>query len=98
MLATRARSLRANGRQVNNLRPHIVEMSAHYPDMALPTEILHGDVDTTTPMVTHAIPLSETLPNANLTIMEGIGHMPHQVATGDVIAAIDRVATRAGLR
>jgi pimeloyl-ACP methyl ester carboxylesterase len=31
----------------------------------------------------------------NLTVLDGIGHMPHQVATDAVAAAVDRAAERA---
>ncbi len=97
-LATRTDTLRANARQVNTLRPHIVTQSARYGEIGLPVEIIHGDADTTTPIDVHAIPLSQTIPGANLVILSGVGHMAHQVAMRDVKAAIDRAAERAGLR
>ncbi len=97
-LAIRRSSLRANARQVNGLRPHIVEQSAHYGDIAVPVEIVHGDADTIVPLEIHSIPLSRQIAGANLVVLPGIGHMPHHVATAAVVAAIDRAATRAGLR
>jgi pimeloyl-ACP methyl ester carboxylesterase len=98
MMATRVTTLRANARQVNTLRPHVVEMSERYGGIALPVEILHGSADRTVYKEIHAEPLAAALPNANLTILDGIGHMPHHVAQDDVIAAIHRAALRAGLR
>ncbi len=97
-LAVRTDTFRANARQVKSLRPNLVEMSARYPDMTLPVEVLHGTADTTVRTEIHAEPLVETLPNAKLTVLDGIGHTPHNVTPKPVIAAIDRVATRAGLR
>ena len=97
-LSLRREALRANARQVNSLKPHVAEMSAQYGDIALPVEVVHGTADTIVPAEIHAVPLSRTLPNAELTLLDGIGHMPHHVAIPDVIAAIDRAATRAGLR
>ncbi len=97
-LAIRTGTFRANARQVNTLRPNLVEMSARYPGMTLPVEILHGTADTTVRTEIHAAPLHETLPNSNLTVLSNQGHAPHHTAPDDVIAAIDRVATRAGLR
>ena len=97
-LTLRRDSQRANARQVNALRPYLVEMSAEYPDLTLPIEIVHGDADTTVPLDVHARPLSERVQSANLTVLDGIGHMPHHVAQDAVIAAIDRAAARAGLR
>jgi pimeloyl-ACP methyl ester carboxylesterase len=98
MMATRIDTLRANARQVNALRPHVVEMSRRYPEITIPVEILHGTEDRTVYAEVHAEPLATLLSNASLTILEGIGHMPHHGATDDVIEAIHRAASRAGLR
>ncbi|UWR20862.1 alpha/beta fold hydrolase [Sulfitobacter sp. S190] len=97
-LTLRRATLRANTQQVNQLRPHIVDMSKRYADLTLPTEIVHGDADTIVPLEIHSDPLSRQLPAAALTILPGIGHMPHHVAADAVIEAIDRAAARAGLR
>ena len=98
MMATRIATLRANARQVNTLRPHVVEMSARYGEIALPVEILHGTADKTVYKEVHAEPLAALLPDAALTILDGVGHMPHHATPQAVIDAIDRAATRAGLR
>ena len=97
-LTLRRSALRANARQVNNLRPHVVEMAPEYPSLTMPIEIVHGDADTIVPMEIHSIPLSERVNSANLTVLEGVGHMPHHSDETAVIAAIDRAAERAGLR
>jgi len=96
-LAIRRSQFRANARQVNVLRPHLVEMSARYAALPMPLEIVHGDADTIVPAEVHSVPLSRLVPGANLTILPGIGHMPHQVAADAVVAAIDRARRRAGL-
>lgn len=98
MMATRIGTLRANARQVRALRPQVVEMSARYGEIELPVEILHGTEDKTVYKEIHAEPLAALLPNAALTILDGVGHMPHHATPDAVIDAIDRVATRAGLR
>ncbi|MEL7150624.1 MAG: alpha/beta hydrolase [Pseudomonadota bacterium] len=97
-LAIRTDTFRANARQVKTLRPHLVEMAERYPDMTLPVEVLHGTADTTVRTDIHAEPLVAALPNAVLTVLEGAGHAPHHVTPEPVIAAIDRVVERAGLR
>jgi len=96
-LILRAAAFRANGRQVNSLRPHVVAMAPHYPALRLPIEIVHGDADTTVPLEIHSEPLSRLVPGARLTVLPGIGHMPHHAAPEAVEAAIDRAVTRAGL-
>lgn len=98
MMATRIDTLRANARQVNALRPHVVEMSRRYPEVTVPVEILHGTADTTVYASVHAEPLAGLLPNGNLTILDGIGHMPHHAEPQAVLDAIRRAAARAGLR
>jgi len=90
-LVTRRASMRANTRQVLGLRPHLVEMSKQYPGITLPTEILHGDADTIVPASIHARVLDTQLPNSRLTILNGVGHMPHHTNPADVISAIDRL-------
>jgi len=90
--------MRANAQQVNNLYPHIVKMSKQYSGLSMPLEIVHGDADTIVPLSVHSEPLSRQVPGANLTVLEGIGHMPQHVAAGEVEDAIDRAAARAGLR
>ena len=98
MMSTRVETLRANARQVNTLRPHVVAMSARYGEVSLPVEILHGTADRTVFAEVHARPLAALLPDANLTILEGVGHMPHHSAPDAVVDAINRAAARAGLR
>ena len=97
-LTLRPENFRANVRQVNTLRPNIVTMSAFYPQLTLPIEILHGTADTTVPIDIHAREIIKIVPSARLTALEGVGHMPHQVDPDAAIAAIDRAAVRAGLR
>ena len=97
-LTLRRESMRANARQVTSLRPHIVEMSARYGELSMPVEIIHGDADTIVPLSVHSITLPQQIPNANLHILKGVGHMPHHTHLDDVIAAIERAAARAGLR
>mgnify|MGYP003111192993 CR=1 FL=1 len=97
-LVLRRFSMRANAQQVNTLRPHIVKMAQNYSGLEMPFEIVHGDADTIVPLEIHSRPLSQQVQDANLTVLEGIGHMPHHVAPDAVEAAIDRAASRAGLR
>lgn len=92
----RLSAFRANARQVNWLRPYVVQMERRYPDLTLPIEIIHGSDDETVPISVHSGPLAERIDTVNLTIIEGAGHMPHHSHTDEVIAAIDRAAQRAG--
>jgi pimeloyl-ACP methyl ester carboxylesterase len=97
-LTLRRDTLAMNARQVNGLRPHIVEMAVAYPRLDLPVEVVHGTEDSIVPAEIHAVPLSQVLPEAELTLLPGVGHMPHHADPEAVVAAIDRAAERAGLR
>lgn len=97
-LVLRRETMRANAQQVNYLRPSIVKMAARYNELTMPIEIVHGDADTIVPLDIHALPLSQKAPNSALTVLQGIGHMPHHVAPDAVIQAIDRASMRVGLR
>lgn len=98
MMATRANTLRSNARQVRALLPQVVELAERYKGIEVPVEILHGTEDKTVYAEIHAEPLANLLPNVNLTILDGIGHMPHHAVPNQVIDAIHRLADRAGLR
>ncbi len=97
-LTVRTDVLRANARQVNSLKPHVTEMARHYPALKVPVEIVHGDEDVIVPLHIHSEPLVKVLPTAHLVILPGVGHMPHHADPIETVAAIDRAATRAGLR
>jgi pimeloyl-ACP methyl ester carboxylesterase len=96
-LSIRRESFRENARQVNALRAEVVEMSRLYGTLTMPIEIVHGDADTIVPAAVHSIPLSALAPGANLTLLPGVGHMPHHAAPEAVLAAIDRARVRARL-
>lgn len=97
-LTMRRASLRANAAQVSGLKPYVTRMAEEYPKLDIPVELLHGTADTIVPAKVHAIPLARLLPDATLTLLPDVAHMPHHTHPDDVIAAIHRAATRAGLR
>ncbi|MBC2835473.1 alpha/beta fold hydrolase [Paragemmobacter straminiformis] len=97
-LTLRRTALAANVQQINSLRPQIVAMEQRLPSLTLPIELVHGDADSIVPLSIHSAPLALRLPNAHLTVLPGVGHMPHHADPEAVLAAIDRAATRAGLR
>ena len=95
-LALRRQTVLANARQVNNLKRYVHAMREVYPQLDVPVELLHGDVDTIVPLTVHAARLQPLLPNAALTVIPGAGHMPHHTHPEAVLAAISRAAARAG--
>jgi pimeloyl-ACP methyl ester carboxylesterase len=97
-LTLRRESLRVNARQVNGLKPYLQIMSEAYPRLHLPVEVLHGTADTTVPAAIHAEPLARLLPDARLTLLQGVGHMPHHARPEAAVAAVHRAVARARLR
>lgn len=85
-------TLRANALQLAALKEQIRAMVPRYPGLAMPVELIHGTVDTIVPLIVHSEPLSRQIPHARLTRLEGIGHMPHHAAPGEIPAALDRLA------
>lgn len=53
-----------------------------------PTHILHGSSDRVVRIETHGRALARLMPNARLTEIEGVGHMPHQVRTDLLVGAV----------
>ncbi|CUK25365.1 acetoin dehydrogenase E2 subunit dihydrolipoyllysine-residue acetyltransferase [Cognatishimia activa] len=96
-LTLRRASLRANAIQRARLLNEIKSLSLRYEAISVPMEIVHGDADTTVGLHIHSRPLAARLDQANLTVLEGVGHMPHHVAEDDIIAAIKRASHRAAL-
>lgn len=88
--------LQDNARQVNGLYSHVAAMRQRYPDLTLPVELVHGLADTIVPAAIHAKPLSKLIPQARLTLLPDVGHMPHHTQPEAVVEAITRAATRAG--
>lgn len=97
-LTLRRTSMRANAVQRANLLDEIAALVPRYGEISVPTEIVHGTADATVGLPIHSEKLVRQIPGAVLTRLDGIGHMPHHTAEDDVVAAIDRVAARAGLR
>jgi len=97
-LTLRPSSMRANTRQVNTSRPHVVVLSERYPELTLPIEIVHGEDDTTVPIHIHAEEIEKIVSQVNTTRLTNVGHMPHHADPDAIISAIDRAAARAGIR
>ncbi len=97
-LTLRPESLRANALQRRNLLGQIEALVPRYSAIDVPTEIVHGEADTTVGLSIHSELLVDQIEGAVLTRLPGIGHMPQHAAPEAVIDAIHRAATRAGLR
>jgi pimeloyl-ACP methyl ester carboxylesterase len=94
-LALRPETFRANAEDLDGLNAALGAMAPRYPTVAAPVEALHGEADRTVWAEVHAAPLARDTPRGRLTLLSGVGHMPHHVAEDAVLAAVDRLAGRA---
>ncbi len=85
-------SLRENARQLVALKEELRPMIPRYPSLTLPIELVHGDADRTVGLQIHSEPFVDQVPHARLTVLPGIGHMLHQVATEAVVRRINALA------
>ena len=92
-LASRPASFRANGQDITNVNDALEGLSARYPAMRVPVELVHGTADKIVPIDAHARRFKAALPSARITELPGVGHMAHHVAERAVIDAIRRVAS-----
>lgn len=97
-LTLRRQSLRANALQRANLLDEIKALTPRYSEIDVPTEILHGTADETVGLSIHSEPLAQAIPGADLTPLDGAGHMIQHAEEDAVVRAIHRAAERAGLR
>ncbi|OIP86579.1 MAG: hypothetical protein AUK37_02960 [Rhodobacterales bacterium CG2_30_65_12] len=97
-LTVRRAQMRVNARQRRALFAEIQRLSPLWTGITVPIEAVHGDSDGIVHHAIHSERLGEENPNARVTILPGIGHMPHHVARGEVIAAVDRAALRANVK
>ncbi|MEM6660887.1 MAG: alpha/beta hydrolase [Pseudomonadota bacterium] len=95
-LALRPHTFRINAVMMLRLYRDILDQCDRYGEINCPIEVVHGDADTIVPASIHAIPLADKIGHANLTILPGIGHMPHHAAPKEVAALIDRLAATVG--
>ncbi|MEL7255970.1 MAG: alpha/beta hydrolase [Pseudomonadota bacterium] len=97
-MTVRRGMLHANAQQRRNLLAEVIDLSPRYSEITVPVEILHGANDTAVGLGIHSAPLHNKIDGSVLNVLPGQGHMITHTASDEVIAAIDRVAERAGLR
>jgi len=97
-LTLRRSQQRANALQVAALKPQIEEMVPLYDKISIPVEAIHGTADTIVPLHVHTEILAKQISDITVTILEGVGHMPHQTHTDEVLAIVDRLHAKVGLK
>ncbi|NRG17320.1 alpha/beta hydrolase [Rhizobiales bacterium] len=90
-LLFRPANFQANAEDVAALHDHVSAVAEKYPEIGQPAVIITGDADSVVYPSIHSQGLARDLPNAELRVLEGTGHMPHHAHTGEVVDAIRTV-------
>lgn len=90
-LYSRPATFLSNAHDLTRLKPIVREMAPHYPRIETPLIALTGDADNVILTKLHTPPLVDKVPDAELEVLNGVGHMPHHVAPDTVLAAIDQL-------
>ena len=98
-LMVRPIQLRASAEDAALMTPSVMELQEHYRELKLPVVILTGGDDQIADVDRQSKRLHEEIPQSELTVLPGLGHMVHHLAPDQVIKAIDRAAAlaKAGL-
>src|SRR3954470_18405964 len=96
-LMLRPLQLRASAEDAALMTPSVVELEQHYRNLKLPVVILTGGDDQIADVDRQSRWLHEEIPQSELTILPGLGHMVHHLAPDQVIKAIDRAAALADM-
>lgn len=93
-LALRPDAFRHNAEDLNNLNDELALQAPQYAGLTVPVEAIHGDQDRTVWASVHSEPLTRAVANGRLTLLPGIGHMPHHAAEDETVAAVLRLVGR----
>lgn len=84
--------LQADGQDALAMIDSLTRSALRYSDCHTPVHVMHGDRDLVANPMLHARPLARVLPNSELTVLPGLGHMAHHFAPAVVADAVRRLA------
>lgn len=90
-LIRRNHTIVANSEDLAQTEIALATLAEKYSRLRLPVEVIHGEEDILVPAGLHAYDFVTKLPNANLTILKGVGHMAHHADPYSVRSAIERI-------
>jgi pimeloyl-ACP methyl ester carboxylesterase len=93
-LLLRPAAFRANAEDVSALLDQVIAQEHRYGTIKVPIIAFHGLSDTVTYASLHSQPLPGEITGAKYIPVPGAGHMPHHVATAQVVAEIDSIAAQ----
>src|SRR3954447_25289295 len=96
-LMLRPLQLRASAEDAALMTPSVMELQEHYRDLKLPVVILTGGDDQIADVDRQSKRLHAEIPQSELTVLPGLGHMVHHLAPDEVIKAINRAGALADM-
>lgn len=88
----------ANAWDMETLKDALAAQSPRYGEITTPTIIITGDTDDTVSPDIHSRPLSRAIKGAELIVLPGVGHLPHEARPDIIVDAVDRLARHAASR
>src|SRR5690606_12663450 len=95
-LALRPASFRANAGGVRHLRPFLRRQTGRYSGLRVPLVILHGEGDAVVGLDVHSRRLHREVPDSELIVLPGAGHLLPYAHPDEVAEAIEKALGRAG--
>ncbi len=90
-LVFRPHVFRHNSHDVATLKAFVTDFSPRYKEIKAPTVIVTGDKDDIVLAEIHSVGLERDIAEAELVVVEGVGHKPDYAATDQIVAAIRKV-------
>ncbi|MCC2974354.1 alpha/beta fold hydrolase [Massilia sp. IC2-476] len=95
-MALRPKQLRASAAESALMVPAAMSLAKRYPELKVPVAIVAGTQDKIVDCGHNSERLHERLPDSQLRLEPGVGHMTHYAHPDEVLEAIDGIAARVG--
>jgi pimeloyl-ACP methyl ester carboxylesterase len=92
-LVLRPREFLANAWDLVTLKAAVKQQAPRYPEIKVPTVVMHGDADKTVSLDIHSRPFAAAVPGAKLIVLPGVGHMVQNAVPDMVVHEIEQMAT-----
>jgi len=95
MMILRPSEFIANAQDLVGLHDFVSAQSPRYSEIKVPTAIIGGDIDSIVYTHLHSRSTAAAVAGSKLTVLPGMGHMPHYAMPEVIVKAIDDVAAEA---
>jgi pimeloyl-ACP methyl ester carboxylesterase len=93
-LALRPWQLRASAEDTAMMVPAAYALSDRYGELSLPVTIIAGDGDRIATTARQSARLHDELPDSDLIVVPGVGHMIHYAVPEKIVSAVGRIGSR----